>query len=221
MQKKIGIIFTGGWAIYSFAKAEKYRNIYQLLYVYDLAWDQLEDLEALVIPFLTNQHEVAAQQEHLYRFLKAGKKIFVEGDSSSAWLNASWEDRPTNNYWWVSNPDKPPIARTNFNHPVYQGLTARHSCWHTHGAYTKIPQHAEVLQTAENGEIISWQTTEYGGTLFVTTLDPFVEHGIRQITHLDNYVDKLTAWLCGQTPQGEFSFQPEDYGKENLTEILQ
>jgi hypothetical protein len=35
---------------------------------------------------------------------------------------------------------------------------------------------------------------QYGGHLLVT-LDPIVEHGIQQITHLDNYVDKLIFCL--------------------------
>jgi hypothetical protein len=35
---------------------------------------------------------------------------------------------------------------------------------------------------------------------------------IQQITHLDNYVDKLTAWLCGMKPEGAFEMQAEDYG---------
>jgi hypothetical protein len=33
------------------------------------------------------------------------KKIVVEGDSSANWLDATWEDRPVNNYWWVDDPN--------------------------------------------------------------------------------------------------------------------
>ncbi len=208
----IGLIFNGVWSQYTFARAAKYRALYRLIYVHDLDATQLEGLEALVIPFQSNQVALSARKELIYDFLAAGKKVFVEGDSSASWLDARWEDRPVNNYWWVTDPDNPPVSATDYTHPVYQGLKPRHACWHTHGAYTRIPEGAEIVQTNAAGEVISWQTGTYGGTLFATTLDPVVEHGIQQITHLDNYVDRMTAWLCGKTPAGEFTFAAADFG---------
>lgn len=61
------------------------------------------------------------------------------------------------------------------------------------------------------GEIITWRTDRYGGTLFASTLDPIVEDGIQQIRHLDNYVDKLTTWLSETTPEGRLH-DPSAYG---------
>jgi hypothetical protein len=66
--------------------------------------------------------------------------------------------------------------------------------------YTRVPASADIIQANVAGEVITWQTHEYGGTLLATTLDPIVEHGVQQITHLDNYVDRLTQWLCGVRP---------------------
>ena len=212
MSKKIGLVFNGGWAIYALANAPKYRDIYELLYVYDIDWDLIKNLDAIVVPFLSNHKAIAEKKDLFYRFLSEGKKIVVEGDSTEDWLDATWVDRPTNNYWWVANPDNPPISKTDYEHPVYKGLKPRHACWHTHGAYTRVPEGAEVVQTTDDGEIITWQTDKYGGILFATTLDPYIEHGIRQITHLDNYVDKMTEWLCGIKPEGEFEFNDADYG---------
>ncbi len=197
---KIGLIFNGVWSQYAMATAPKYRDIYTLIYVYDLDHDAVADLDALVIPFQSNQLALTEKKAVLYDFLAQGKKVFVEGDSSTDWLDARWEDRPVNNYWWVADPNNPPVSETNYSHPVYQGLTPRQACWHTHGVYTRIPAHAEVIQSAPTGEIISWQTGYYGGTLFATTLDPIVEHGVQQISHLDNYVDRLTEWLSGIKP---------------------
>ncbi|MGB3548101.1 MAG: hypothetical protein WBA17_14085 [Saprospiraceae bacterium] len=208
----IGLIFNGVWSHYTFAKAEKYRDLYRLIYVHDLDAAVLEGLEALVIPFQSHQPALAERRELLYGFLAAGKKIFVEGDSTTEWLDATWEDRPVNNYWWVENPDNPPVSDTNYEHTIYRGLLPRHACWHTHGAYTRVPEHAEVVQKNAAGEVISWETSAYGGTLFVTTLDPIVEHGIQQITHLDHYVDRLTEWLSGTKPAGKFTFAATDFG---------
>lgn len=197
---KIGLLFNGVWSHYALATAPKYRDLYRLLYVHELDATAVQDLEALAIPFQSNQAVLTEKQDIIYDFLRAGKKVFVEGDSSTAWLDAQWEDRPVNNYWWVTAPTKPPVSDTNYAHPVYQGLTPRQACWHTHGVYTRVPESAEIIQTNDEGDIITWQTHAYGGTLLATTLDPIVEHGVQQITHLDNYVDRLTEWLGGQRP---------------------
>lgn len=211
--QKIGLVFNGVWSHYAMATAPKYRDIYRLMYVYDLDDAAVAGLDALVIPFQSNQEELAARKDVLYNLLKQGKKVFVEGDSSVNWLDAQWEDRPVNNYWWVENPDKPPVSETNYDHPIYQGLTPRQACWHTHGVYVRIPDHAEVVQANAEGEVISWQTHHYGGTLFATTLDPIVEHGVQQISHLDNYVDRLTEWLSGVKPQpGRMTIDTMVYG---------
>ena len=210
--QSIGLIFNGVWSHYTFAKAPKYRDLYKLIYIHDLDETQLEGLKALVIPFQSNQKALTKRKDLLYHFLQNGGKIFIEGDSTTDWLDAQWEDRPVNNYWWVKDPNNPPVSDTNYEHPIYQGLKPRHACWHTHGAYTRIPAHASIVQTNADGEIISWETDAYGGTIFATTLDPIVEHGVQQITHLDNYVDKLTEWLCGVKPEGKFEVVEADYG---------
>jgi hypothetical protein len=214
--KKIGLLFNGVWSHYSFAKAPKYRDLYELIYVYDLSSEALDNVCALVVPFQSNHNAIAEKKEMLYDFLAKGNKVFVEGDSSANWLDAQWEDRPVNNYWWVTDPQNPPVTETDDSHPIYNGLKPRHACWHTHGAYTRIPVNAEVIQKNGVGEIISWQTDKYGGTLMATTLDPIVEHGIQQITHLDNYVDRLTEWLCGTKPTGSFETMYADYGISSL-----
>ena len=210
--KKIGLIFNGVWSHYAFAKATKYRDIYKLLYVHDLCAEDLEGLEALAIPFQSHHEALSAHKDLIYNFLTQGKKIFVEGDSSANWLEATWEDRPVNNYWWVKNPENPPVSVTDDRHPIYQGLKARHAFWHYHGVYTAIPSHASVIQRDQKGDIVTWETSHYGGQLLVTTLDPIVEHGVQQIQHLDNYCDRLTEWLAGIKPEGKFEILASDYG---------
>lgn len=211
MNAKIGLIFNGIWSQYAVATAPKYRDLYRLLYVHDLAQTNLDDLHALVIPFQSHQAALTVQQDVLYQFLAEGRKIAVFGDSTPQWMDAQWEDRPVNNYWWVDDPSHPPISHTDSTHPVFHGLQPRHACWHVHGVYLRIPNQAQVLQRNAAGEIITWQTHQYGGTLFASTLDPIVEHGIQQIRHLDHFVDSLTAWLCGVRPSGPFEIPPEAY----------
>lgn len=212
MNGKIGLIFNGVWSQYALATAPKYRDIYRLLYVHELSELNLGELDALVIPFQSHQAALCQQKQVLYDFLESGRKVVVFGDSTPEWMDADWEDRPTNNYWWVEDPENPPISQTDFNHPVFRGLKPRHACWHIHGVYTRIPDEAEVIQRNEVGEIITWQTNQYGGTLLASTLDPIVEHGIQQIRHLDHFVDSLTHWLCGIRPTGPFEVPAECYG---------
>lgn len=210
--KPIALLFNGVWSHYAFAKAAKYQPLVDLCYVHNLQAEDLAHRKALLIPFQSNHGAIAQRKALIYDFLQAGGKVFVAGDSSAHWLEAQWEDRPVNNWWWVKDPHHPPVTKTDDSHPVYKGLKPRHACWHTHGVYTQIPAHAKVIQENEKGEIITWETSAYGGQLLVTTLDPIVEHGIQQITHLDHYVDSLFEWLCGERPQGNFQVQKADYG---------
>ena len=81
--------------------------------------------------------------------------------------------------------------------------------------YTEIPEHGEVIQTNAEGEIISWETGHYGGKLFATTLDPIVEHGVQQITHLDQLCGSFNGVVVWCTTGGEI-YAREDYGVEIL-----
>lgn len=212
MNGKIGLVFNGVWSQYAMASASKYKDIYRLLYVHELNSADLDAVDALVIPFQSHQQALEEHKDVLYLFLAAGKKIAVFGDSTPLWLDAQWEDRPVNNYWWVETPANPPISETDYSHPVFTGLKPRHACWHVHGVYTRIPSEARVVQRNAERETITWETTQYGGVLFASTLDPIVEHGIQQIRHLDHFVDNLTTWLCGVRPTGRFEVASEAYG---------
>ena len=165
---RIGLIFNGVWSHYTFAKATKYRSLYELLYVHDLGEQDLDRFDALVIPFQSHHGAIARHRDRIYNFLRSGKKIFIEGDSSANWLDATWEDRPVNNYWWVKHPDRPPVSETDFRHPIYRNLSARHAFWHFHGVYTKVPEHATILQRSVDGEVVTWETTAYGGVLLAS-----------------------------------------------------
>lgn len=204
-KQPIGLLYNGLWSQYFFANAPKYRDFYRLLYIHDLDASALQDLQTLSIPFQTDQAAIAAHKDLLEDFLGRGGKIAVFGDTTPEWIDAQWEDRPVNNYWWGETPDQPPIGDTDRRRPAYEGLTPRHACWHIHGIYTRIPLQARAIQTNEAGEVINWQTEAYRAIPFGSTLDPIDEHGIQQIRHLDHYVDSLTQWLCGIRPQGAFT----------------
>lgn len=197
---RIAMIYNGVWSHYAVANAPKYRALFDLLYVHDIKSGDLEAYQAVVVPFQSHQPAMRALRGEVFSVLAHGGKVFVEGDST--WLDATWEDRPVNNYWWVTDPKNPPAAQTDYAHPVYSGLIPRHACWHTHGIYTAVPESARVIQRNGADEIVTWETSEYGGNLLVTTLDPLVEHGVQQIRHLDNYVDNLVNWLCDVRPEG-------------------
>lgn len=198
----IAMIYNGVWSHYVVARAPKYRPLYDLLYVHDVKPGDLDGYQAVVAPFQSHQGALRKLRPQIFAVLARGGKVFVEGGAT--WLDAAWEDRPVNNYWWVTDPANPPAQETDFSHPVYRGLKPRHACWHTHGVYSNIPEGADIIQRNGAGEIVTWQTTAHGGALLATTLDPFVEHGVQQIRHLDHYVDNLTEWLCGVRPSGPF-----------------
>lgn len=211
--KPIGMVFNGVWSQYAVATAPKYRAFFELLYVHDLTSSHLADFQALVIPFQNDHHAIVRQRDALYAFLQAGKRIAVFGDASE-WIEAQWESRLVDNYWWAKTPESPPVAHTDFSHPLFEGLTARQACWHHHGVYTRVPDQAKILQRSDANEVICWETRQYGGSLLAATQDPIVEHGVQQIQHLDHFVDQLVWWLCGRRPEpGRMTLDNAAYGR--------
>lgn len=212
LQKPIGMVFNGVWSQYAVATAPKYRDFIELLYVHDLASARLERFGGLIVPFQNDHEAIAAHQPALDALLARGGRIAVFGDSSH-WIDAVWEDRPVDNHWWAEHPDRPPVAHTDFSHPLFAGLSERQACWHHHGVYTRIPDAARVLQRTAAGEVICWESTARGGHLLAATQDPIVEHGVQQIAHLDHFVDHLIEWLCGRRPEvGRMTLDPAAYG---------
>jgi hypothetical protein len=211
--KPIAMLFNGVWSQYTFATAPKYRDFFELLYIHDLNETQLANYSALVIPFQSHLQALAEHQALLDGFLAKGGTIAAFGDSASSGFGAHWEDRPVNNHWWKETPDAPPVALTDFSHPLFAGLTPRQACWHCHGVYTKIPEGARSIQTNSNHEWVTWELLIGKGRLLASTLDPIVEHGVQQIRHLDHFCDNLTYWLCGQRPDpSSLTIDKEAYG---------
>lgn len=211
--KPIALIFNGVWSHFAVARSPKYREFMELVYVHDLALTDLSRYQALIVPFQTDHCALSSHREALYAFLALGRKVAVFGDAAH-WIDAEWQDRPVNNYWWAEDASQPPIAHTRFDHPLFAGLTPRQACWHHHGVYTRIPPGADILQSSADGDVIAWQSQAYGGTLLAATSDPIVEHGVQQIQHLDHFVDALVQWLCGQRPaSGKMQVDSADYGQ--------
>jgi len=193
--KPIALIYNGVWSQRAFAEMPFYRDRFELVYIHDLAPNGLDGYAAAAIPFQSNRAALEARRAAFDRLLARGGKLAVFGDSGDGWTGAAWADRPVDNYWWKTDPDRPPVSWTDFSHPIYSGLNPRHAHWHHHGVYTTVPEGARVIQRDRAGDVITWQREANGGALFVSTLDPVVEHGIQQIRHLDNYLGNLTAWL--------------------------
>ena len=104
MTGRIGLIFNGVWSHYAVATAPKYAEIYEMLYVDDLPRFDLGRFDALVIPFQSNHSALKRNRDSFDAFLAAGKKIALFADASAICTDATWADRPTNNYWWVEDP---------------------------------------------------------------------------------------------------------------------
>jgi len=47
MKNKIALIFNGVWSQYTFAKSPKYKEMFELIYVYDVNEEILENFVAL------------------------------------------------------------------------------------------------------------------------------------------------------------------------------
>lgn len=201
---RIGLLFNGVWSHWAFARSQKYRPHYRLLYVQDLEESDLAGLEALVVPFQMSVPAMTRIAPWLEAFCRRGGRLVVFGDAELPWLGCKWVDRPVDNYWWKTNPDHPPVRDTDHRHPLYSQLQPRHAGWHHHGAFRSIPSGARVIQRNREKEPITWQHAVGDGFVFASTKDPIVEHAVQQIRHLDRYCDALTEWLTGVRPSGVF-----------------
>lgn len=202
---RIGLLFNGVWSQHAFALAPKYRPHYRRLYVHDVTEGDLEALDAVVVPFQTHRAALRAFSPALERFCQRGGTVVAFGDSEIPFGEATWEDRPINNFWWKTDPTRPPVEHTDRTHSLYGRLEPRHAGWHNHGVFTRVPPDARVVQQNRAGEIVTWERRIGAGRLLATTKDPIVEHGVQQIRHLDAYCDALTFWLVGRQPEGAFT----------------
>jgi hypothetical protein len=213
MHAPIAMLFNGVWSQYAVATAPKYRDFFNLIYTHELSAERLMPYRALVIPFQSNHQSLFTHRELILGFLAAGRRIAVFGDASD-WIGGQWEDRPVDNTWWAHSPDEPPVAWTDFSHPLFAGLTPRQAGWHHHGVYVRIPVGAHILQRSRRGEIVCWETDVHGGHLLAAASDPIIEHGVQQIRHLDYFVDQLVFWLCGSRPaMTPLTFSPDQFGQ--------
>lgn len=208
----IAMLFNGVWSQYVLATAPKYRAFFDLIPTHELDAGRLQGHLALLIPFQSNQAVLGDRRNVVSGFLAQGGHVAVFGDASD-WIDGHWEERPVDNSWWTRRPAEPPIAWTDFSHPLFAGLTPRQAGWHHHGVYTDIPAAARILQRSRQDEIVCWETRAHGGTLLAATSDPIVEHGVQQIGHLDHFVDQLVFWLCGERPDsGPLRFAADQFG---------
>ena len=164
----IAMLFNGVWSQYAVAAAPKYEAFFDLLYVHDLSAERLAPYEALLIPFQSNHQAVSAHSDAIMAFLASGRRVAVFGDTLP-WIGGEWQDRPVDNHWWTRQDGQPPVAWTDFSHPLFDGLTARQAGWHHHGVYAHVPEGARILQRSRQGEIVCWESDVSGGRLLAAT----------------------------------------------------
>lgn len=201
---QIGVILTGSRPARGFAAAAA--DQLEPIPLADFTLARVRHLRALVIPFGTNHSRLWDHRSHLFEFLRHGGRVFLQADAPVPWLSdAVWEDRPGRNYWWVAQPELVTSPHVDSSHAAFLGMRSPHECWHAHGAYTKLPGGAHLVQQNPHGETLTWQTAQYGGLLLVTTLDPLpdMEPGIQRLSPFDRYRDQLTNWLLDRQPQAK------------------
>lgn len=202
---QIGVLLTGSIPAASYAAdATSQGLLTPLALPADFTLPRLRQLRALVIPFGTRQSRVWDFRAPLFEFMRFGGRVLVQADGPIPWLpNAIWENRPNRNHWWVLHPDMVASPDIDSGHPAFLAMRGPHALWHARGAFTQVPEGARVVQRNPSGEVLTWETRQYGGAMLVSTLDllPEAESGIQRISPVDRYREQLTNWLLDRTPE--------------------
>ena len=199
----MAVIVTGLAPVGGFAAAAARQGLLEPVALADLTLDRVRRYRALIVPFGAHHSRLSDRRAVLFEFLRMGGRVLLQADAPVPWLSdAVWEDRPGRNYWWMTHEQRAAAPRVDSSHPAYLGMRAPHECWHSRGAYTHLPVGAHIIQRHPHGDVLTWQTAQFGGLLLVTTLDPLpdAEPGIQRLSPFDHYCDQLAGWLLNRRP---------------------
>lgn len=160
----------------------------------------LADVGVLVVPCRTHPERVRPHWPLLTEFLGRGGTLIAMGETfQDHWIPGVRFHGLETNYWWWLTPGADlgmDVARPD--HPLMAGLGKRAVTWHQHGWYD-LPPGAEALVADGDGYAHAYvDTVSFGGTLFVTSLDPMYHHGSgfmpSTTLFLDAFLPNLRRW---------------------------
>lgn len=157
---------------------------YRIEHVYlpDLAQGGLDEYDIVLVADREHPDLLSARAADLLAVAERGGVLVVFGENAAhKWLpGITWEERPTNFWWWRTGEDHG-MRRRNLDDPMSAYFTDRAMIWHHHGIFHP-PAGATVLVAVEEGGVEVGATSYIDrvstpGEIFMTTMDPVFHHG--------------------------------------------
>jgi len=152
----------------------------KVIYIKDFTFEQLKDIDILIVTCSSSIEQILKHQDIFYRFLKQGKTLVVMGRNEvNLWLKDIKElDMPFNYWWWLDKKEQIDLKVNEPKHKLFDYIKFENMVWHYHNGF-EIPKNAtNVIQHKTLDRSIFFELKDYyGGKLIVTSLDPFYHHG--------------------------------------------
>lgn len=168
----------------------------------------LDGVTTLIVPCRTHPQRVRPHWPLLQAFLGRGGTLIAMGETfQNEWIpGVRFHGLETNYWWWLEEGADLGMEVARPDHPLLAGFTKRHVTWHQHGWFD-LPDGAEALIVDRDGHAHAYvDTASFGGTLFVTSLDPFYHHGSgfmpSTTLFLDAFLPNLKGWAQARRPSG-------------------
>lgn len=162
----------------------------------------LAGVTTLVVPCRTHPERLKPHWPLLAAFLGRGGTLVAMGETfQHEWIpGVRFHGLETNYWWWLEAGADLGMTVARPDHPLMAGFTPRHVTWHRHGWYD-LPAGAEALVVDGDGQAHAYvDGVSFGGTLFVTSLDPFYHHGSgfmpSTTLFLDAFLPNLRRWTA-------------------------
>jgi hypothetical protein len=160
----------------------------------------LADAGTLIVPCRTHPERLKPHWPLFAEFLAGGGTLVAMGETfQEHWIpGVRFHSLETNYWWWLEPGADLGMRLASPAHPLLVGFSKRHVTWHQHGWYD-LPHGAEALVVDRDGNAHAYvDETSFGGTLLVTSLDPFYHHGSgfmpSTTLFLDAFLPALRAW---------------------------
>lgn len=180
---RIAMLHTGsGYQLTALADPALIQYRIEDVYLPDLDAGGLDEFDVVVVADREHPELLARRAVDILSVAERGGVLVVFGENAAhEWMpGISWENRPTNFWWWRTGEDHGMRLR-NPADPIWKHLTQRAMVWHHHGIFQPPAGAVPLVDVEEGGAQVGATTyidrVSTSGEIFVTTMDPVFHHG--------------------------------------------
>ncbi|AJS59052.1 hypothetical protein [Paenibacillus sp. IHBB 10380] len=196
--RKIAVLYGGNSHQFRTLYEPKYhRYIHHIIYLPELQYTSLDDIDVLLIPSQLHKSLVSESQHIIDAFINRGGIVTALGAQPNPWLPGhNWEIRPTNFWWWLESSTRSGLVAERPDHDFFRYLTIKDATWHYHGVFFP-PAGSDIIISVEDGGAIMYvDKVSTAGTFIMTTLDPEYHYGSYFMPATERFLDGFFPWLA-------------------------